>query len=200
VVEAVVRTTLPGDEVFEGEVLEGMELTATLERRRFEGCTLRGWTAREVTLRRCVFEDCTFRGCDLSLAKLYESSFRDVRFERCRLMGVAFTDAQPIGFQVSFAESVISMASFASMSLRDLRAIDCKATEAIFEGADLRGACFSGTDLQGARFGGADLRGADLSSASGYAIDPREARLGKTKMGLEGALRAAQLLGIEVTP
>lgn len=180
-----------------GEHLEGLAGTS-LEKLRFEGCVIEGALLAEAMLRRCIFEDCTFVRCDLSLAKVHESAFRDVRFEHCKVVGVDFTTAYPLGFSVRFESCAASYASFAGLSMRGLQMLRSKVHEASFDGADLRESCFAHTDLLGARFVDADLRGADLADALHVVVDPRHAKLKATKMSIHGAVASARLLGIEV--
>ena len=187
------------EDEYVGEELEGLDLAGeTLRERLFDDCVLKGWTLNEAALRSCRFDDCTFRGCDLTMAKLYDCRLRGVRFERCKLMGVDFSLAYQLGFDVSFEDCVLSYASFSGMNVKGLEVIRCRAHEAIFDDADLRDADFTESDLAGARFSGADLRGADLSGASGYVIDPAYSKLKGTRMSIEGALATARLFGIEV--
>merc|ERR1712025_748751 len=128
----------------------------------------------------------------------YDVAFRDVRFTRCKLMGVDWSLAYALGFEVAFEGCQLRYASFAGMSLRGLLMRDCVADEAVFTGADLRDACLRGSRFAGATFQETTLIGADLRDAEEVVIDPRSNTLGGTKLSLDAALRAAAFLGVEV--
>ncbi len=186
-------TELDGETV-EGTLLDG----GALEKASFSDCTFVDAVWTRASLRRCLFESCVFRGCDLTMVSPQDTSFRGVRFERCKLMGIDWTKAHQLTFDVVFHDSVLSYCTFDAMPLRGLSMTDCKAVEAVFTEANLTGADFAGTDLTGSTFLHTVLEETDLSLATGYQIDPTTNRLRDTRFSLDGALRSMALLGVRV--
>lgn len=92
-------------------------------------------------------------GGDLTDADLRGADLTDVNMEGVTLMGADLTDANLAGTNLYW----------------------CLACEAVFERADLRGACFRGATLEKADFRYARLQGADFGSDN---ISGRDARLG----------------------
>lgn len=182
------------DEVFTGGALPGIDL----RRKRFARCRFEAVAMNEAQLQSVVLDECVFVRCDLTMAKVAECSFRDVRFEHTKLMGVDWSAARDLLFDVSFEGCVLSYGVFAGRKMRKVQVIDCVAHEADFSGADLSESSFAGTDLRDAVFQRTKLVKADLSSAHHYRIHPSENMLKKTRFSMEAGLDALATLGIIV--
>lgn len=190
---------LQSEDEFEDETFSGLAHSKLdLSNKSFTQCTFEAMSLNEVQLASCVFTDCRFVRCDLTMAKLGECSLRGVRFERTKLMGIDWSAARDLIFDVSFETCVLSYGVFVKRRMREVKFIDCTAHEADFSEADLTAAHFKGTDLRDARFTRANLTRADLSEARDYRIDPAETTLMKTRFSLEAALDVVARLGIIV--
>ncbi|MBK6809301.1 MAG: pentapeptide repeat-containing protein [Sandaracinaceae bacterium] len=182
------------DEVFTGGALPGIDL----RRKRFARCRFEAVAMNEAQLQAVILDECVFVRCDLTMAKVAECSFRDVRFEHTKLMGVDWSVARDLLFDVSFEGCVLSYGVFAGRKMRKVEVVDCVAHEADFTGADLSEASFRGSDLRDAVFSRTKLVKADLSTAHGYRIHPGENTLKKTRFSMEAGLDALATLGIIV--
>jgi uncharacterized protein YjbI with pentapeptide repeats len=182
------------EETFVGGSFPGLDL----RRKRFARCRFEAVGMDQALLQEAVLDECTFVRCDLSMASVAECSFRDVRFENTKLMGVNWTVARDLLFDVSFAECVLSYGVFADRKMRKTDLVDCTAHEVDFSGADLTEANFSGTDLRDAVFYRTKLAHANLSSALNYRISPADNRLNKTRFSMEAGLDTLRQLGIVV--
>ena len=184
---------------FEDEEFSKLDLAGgSLGTEEFSRCVFKRCDWREIKLNRCAFEECRFEDCDLSLAKLNQSSFREVVFRDVKLVGVDWTEAVQLLFEVTFERCKLDYGVFIEMGLKYLRCQSCSAKEVNYTDADLTGVVFKDTDLTRAEFAGANLTDADLSQAKGYQIDPRITRTKNTKFSLEGVLTLASLFGLAV--
>lgn len=187
------------DDAFEDASLDADSIGAEgLVGLTFSDCTFTKCTFVEATWRRCSFVDCAFVGCDLSALKPHDTAFQRVRFEGCKALGVDWSLARQLSFEVTFTDCMVSYGSFYGVRARSLRMVRCKAHEVDFTGADLGGAVFEDTALDGSTFQRTKLVGADLNEATGYTVDPARNTLGDTTMSVEGALLSASCLGIRV--
>lgn len=169
-----------------------------LRGKRFTGCTFEGLHAPEAQLESAVFSDCTFVRCDLTMARVAECSFRGASFERSKMMGIDWSLARDLIFDVSFDTCILSYGSFVKRRMREVRIVGCTAHETDFSEADLTSADFSRTDLRDARFSRTNLTRANLSSAEHYRIDPTENTLKGTRFSVEAAMALVATLGIVV--
>lgn len=196
---ATLRQRLASENDFEDEVFTGGTLTGMdLRRKRFARCRFEAVAMNEAQLQSVILDECAFVRCDLTMAKVAECSFRDVRFEHTKLMGVDWSAARDLLFDVSFEACVLSYGVFAGRKMRKVEVIDCVAHEADFSGADLSESNFAGTDLRDAVFRRTKLVKADLSGALNYRIHPSENVLKKTRFSMEAGLDALATLGIIV--
>ena len=58
------------------------------------------------------FTDCVFTDCNLSLVQLKNSGLKNVHFINCKLIGIAFHEADDFLFQVQFTDCILDFASF----------------------------------------------------------------------------------------
>src|SRR6476620_1297891 len=138
-------------DAFDDETFAGVtEAKLDLRGKRFSNCTFEAMNLPDARLDQCVFADCRFVRCDLSMSKLSECSLREVSFEHTKLLGIDWSTARVLVFEVSFHTCVLSYGSFFKRRLRETKLIDCVAHEVDFSAADLTAADFTGTDLRDA--------------------------------------------------
>lgn len=175
---------------------EGLDASAhAFDGSEFDTCTFRSCSFAGAALKRWRLADCRFEDCDLTAARLTGARLRGVSFEKCRVGGVNWAGASSLD-DLSFERCVLDHGVFAGAKLPRFSAVDCRAREADFSEADLRGAVFTKTDLLGSRFFGADLSAADLRGAFDYLIDARQTKLKKTRVSLPEAV--SLLSGLDV--
>ncbi len=163
----------------------------------FVRCTFADCDLKQVDLAGKVFVECTFRSCDLSLAETTKTSWRGVRFEHCKLLGLRFDRCHTFLLELAFESSILDLASFHGLRLKNTVFSNCRLRETDLSGADLSGASFTGCDLGGAVFDSTGLEGADLRNAQHYSIDPAKNRIRKarfSKDGLEGLLHGSGII------
>ncbi len=189
----------PDDDEFEGQQFEGLKLEGQrFDGRHFYDCEFLRCKLSRAVLDSCVFENCLFRDCDLTTTRIGESAFRDVKFERSKLMGVDWSEARQLTFQAEFVDCVLSFGVFVGMTLNSVKMTGCTAEEADFSEADLRKTVVTRSDFARSQFSRANLRGVDLSSCVNVQIDPRETKVGKTKLSLGDGMACLSLFGLEV--
>ncbi|WP_400191959.1 pentapeptide repeat-containing protein [Hymenobacter sp. B81] len=172
----------PADRVLSGLDAPGLRaLGPELEQYHFIGCEL-----GEADLSRLRFEDCLFERCNLSSARLAGSSLQNVAFADCKLLGLSFAACHDMLFAVHFDRCQLRYASFAGKRLAGTRFANCTLPEADFTNADLSQAVFADCDLTRAVFHDTRLEGADLSTATGYRLDPEANFLRGARFSLAG--------------
>ena len=184
---------------FEDEEFLGGSCSALdLRGKRFTRCRFEAVTLDKARLEGVVLDECVFVRCDLSMATLGDCSFRGAHFDHTKLMGVDWTVARDLLFDVSYEGCVLSYGVFVDRKLRKVALTDCVAHEVDFSGADLTDADLRGTDLRGAVFARTTLVRTDLSTATHYRVDPANNKLSKTKFSLEAGVATLRDLGIVV--
>ncbi|GAB2944336.1 pentapeptide repeat-containing protein [Hymenobacter coalescens] len=140
----------------------------------------------EADLSRKRFIDCRFERCNLSLVALSGTGLQNVTFVSCKLAGVPFTACRDLLLEVRFEHCHLHYASFVGKKLRGTRFEHCSLHEADFTGADLTEAAFADCVLTRAIFQQTQLTGADLTTASGFSIDPEQNQLKGARVALDG--------------
>lgn len=169
------------------QVLTGLDAPRLLalgpdyEQFRFVNCELSG-----ASLAGLRFEDCLFERCNLTTARLGGTALQNVAFADCKLLGVAFSACQDMLFSVHFDDCQLRYASFGGKKLAGTRFERCTLDETDFTNADLTGAVFAGCDLTRTVFHATRLAGADLTTATGYALDPEANDLTGARFALAG--------------
>lgn len=148
-----------------------------LEKGAYTGCRFVQCNFSRADFTGITFMECVFEGCDLSLAKVRGTAFRDVRFLDCKLLGLAFDQANPFLFSIRPERSMMDSTAFNGMDLRKMRFANCRLQGAHFSRTVLAEAVFEGCDLTDAVFDGTDLQRADLRTAHGFTIRPEANRL-----------------------
>lgn len=199
-----VKMTTPTDvfannDEFEDQRFEGLKLEGhRLDSRHFYDCEFVRCKLSRATFDSCVFENCLFQDCDLTTTRIGESAFRQVKFDRSKLMGVDWSEARQLTFQADFVDCVLSFGVFVGMTLNSVSISGCTVEEADFSEADLRKTAVVRSDFARSQFSAANLRGTDLSSCTNVLVDPRETKLGKTKLSLLDGVACLSLFGLEI--
>ncbi len=195
-----VQSTLPhGNAECEGVAFEHVEAEETeLSGATFRECRFVACKLPRSVFRQCLFDDCEFVDCDLTMLQPFDTRLRGVSFQRSKLMGVDWTKAHALTFDVRFDHCVLDYGGFSAMKLNRLVATHCRAHNADFTEANLSNADFTDSDLTDAIFFHTQLTNTDLSCATGCHIDAKANRLKNTKLGIDAALRTLALLGISV--
>jgi len=118
------------------------------------------------------FTDCTFTDCNLSLVQLKNSGLKNVHFINCKLIGIAFHEADDFLFQVQFTDCILDFASFSYKKMPKTPFMRCSLKEVTFQGTQLQQAIFDECDLQMTLFNETNLIEADFTNARNYSIDP----------------------------
>jgi uncharacterized protein YjbI with pentapeptide repeats len=152
----------------------------------FEQCWFVGGDFSSADLTDKRFIDCLFERCNLSLAILANASLQNVTFRECKLSGVQFSACRDMLFEVEFAHCQLPYASFHGKRMRSTRFTHCVLTEVDFSYTDLTEAVFQECSLNGAIFEQTQLIAADLTTATGFLIDPDMNAIKKARFSLEG--------------
>ena len=163
----------------------------------FERCVFRRCRFGNCRLSNARFIDCRFETCDLTASRLQGATFANVVFSGCRAIGVDWTETS--GFRsVHFSDCKLSDGVWRGMDLRHAKFESSLLEHADFERSRLDKASFSGSRLEGARFVKTSLLDTDLSTAEGYVFDPRVNQLKNTKIGIPEALAILEVLGAKI--
>jgi uncharacterized protein YjbI with pentapeptide repeats len=148
---------------------------------RFVNCDFSG--ARLANLR---FTDCLFENCNLASATLTNTALQNVAFAGCKLLGVPFGACRDMLFGVHFDHCQLRYASFAGKKMPQTRFTNCDLPEADFTNADLSGVTFDACNLERTVFHNTQLTGADLTTATGYTLDPEANAVQNARFALSG--------------
>ena len=95
-----------------------------------------------------------------------------MHFVNCKLIGVAFHEADNFLFEVKFTDCTLDFASFSYKKMPNTVFNRCRLKEVSFQGTQLQQAIFAECDLQNTVFNDTNLCGADFTSAYHFTIDP----------------------------
>lgn len=118
------------------------------------------------------FTDCHFTDCNLSLVQLKNTGLKNVHFTNCKLMGLAFHEADDFLFQVQFTDCTLDFASFSYKKMPKTNFLNSSLKEVSFQGTQLQKAVFDGCNLHLTLFNETNLSGADFTNAQNFTIDP----------------------------
>ncbi len=152
----------------------------------YDSCTFIQCNFANSDLSHCLFINCLFDNCNLSNTKLGNTTLNDVQFKNCKLLGVKFSDCNPLVISIRFEHCRLDMASFYQLSLKGIVFKKCSLHDVDFSAANLTSACFDDCDLTNAMFGNTTLKLADLRTAYNYSIDPEMNRIHKAKFSVTG--------------
>ena len=142
-----------------------------LTNKEFEDCSFTNCDFANTHFSSTSFTDCTFTDCNLSLIQLKNSGLKNVHFVNCKLIGIAFHEADDFLFQVQFTDCTLDFASFSYKKMPKTQFTACSLKEVTFQGTQLQHAVFADCDLQLTLFNETNLSGADFTSARNFSID-----------------------------
>lgn len=151
------------------------KVDATIEvltNKEFDECSFDNCDFSRSNLSGTCFTDCTFTDCNMSLIQLKNTGLKNVHFVHCKLIGIAFHEADDFLFQVQFTDCILDFASFSYKKMPKTQFTGCSLKEVTFQGTQLQQAVFADCDLQLTLFNETNLSGADFTSARNYSIDP----------------------------
>ncbi|GAA3938829.1 pentapeptide repeat-containing protein [Hymenobacter algoricola] len=154
--------------------------------REFEQCHFIGADFSGASLGNLLFVDCLFERCNLASATLAGTGLQNVAFDACKLSGLQFAACRDLLFGVYFEQCQMPYTSFYGRKMPHTRFHGCTLTDADFGGADLTEAVFFDCNLTGALFERTQLSGADLTTATGFSINPETNVLRKARFALSG--------------
>jgi fluoroquinolone resistance protein len=169
----------------------------SISEKEFQSCGFRGMRWSEGIVSNCTFANCTFDNCDLSLVRLYNSAFYGAAFVDCKLMGVNWADARRVG-DMSFQQCILDYSSFVGTDFRKTAFSNSRIVVANFTEANLSECDFAGCDLSGSRFLRTNLSRADLSTATGFVLNPIDNNVKGMTISLSAAVSLTQMSGIRV--
>jgi uncharacterized protein YjbI with pentapeptide repeats len=143
-----------------------------LTNKEFEDCSFTNCDFANSHFSSTSFTDCVFTDCNLSLIQLKNSGLKNVHFVNCKLIGIAFHEADDFLFQVQFTDCTLDFASFSYKKMPKTQFTTCSLKEVTFQGTQLQQAVFTDCDLQLTLFNETNLSGADFTSARNFSIDP----------------------------
>ncbi len=185
------------DETFDGLALSGERLAGL----RFTGCTFRGCTFEETRLVDCLFRECAFEGCAWILVELAGVTLRETVFREGKVVGLALGAdalARSPFTGIRFERTRLAGCTLDGLELPDFAARACVLSECLVQDCRLPGADFSESRFERTVFLRCGLERADFRGAEGYAIDPRETRLGGARFSPAGALGLLAPFGIVI--
>lgn len=159
----------------------------------FEQCQFSG-----LKIARQSFIDCTFTGCDLSNMIPLGAQFSGVSFRGCKMIGIRWTEIDPLLFSVRFEDCNLSYSDFFGLKLKKQEMLRCKAHGVHFEDADLSAANLRETDFEGAFFSQTNLTKADFTDARNYAIDPLTNKIKGAIFRFPEAASLLHALGVKI--
>ena len=174
--------------------LEDLQLEAgatDFENCRFESCDFSNKDLSDLN-----FMDCLFKDCDLGNSTIQRTGFKNVKFDNCKMIGLHFSDVNPILLKLTFTECQINYSSFYNLELINTPFIRCLLHEVDFVGAALSNSIFDECDLRGSQFENTDLRNVDFTTSIGIDLDLTVNNLTGAKFSLGHAQSLLTQFGI----
>jgi len=173
------------EEVFDQTFAHWSQVCAHPSGTRFDSCRFTGWglpadpsERRPFRFSGFRFEECTFTDCDLSNIDVRNAAFRSVKFVGCKLQGIRWDAAAPMGFACEWWQCNLNFSVFEGVDLRYSRFVDAEVKEADFSRSLCQSLRFENCVLSGAVWTASDCTDADFSASEGITMDPDEVRLG----------------------
>ncbi|MEN9569433.1 MAG: hypothetical protein RL172_664 [Bacteroidota bacterium] len=152
----------------------------------FENCCFNNCDFSNASLNHFLLSDCTFNGCNLSSATLIKTAVHNVHFNQCKMMGLHWSQCNPLLFKANFTDCMLQYCSFYGAKLCGTQFTGCTLTEADFTEADCSLANFSGAGLAGALFDNSNLEKANFTYATHYSINPNLNKIKNARFSLQG--------------
>ncbi len=164
----------------------------------YDSCTFSTCNFSGASFQQASFENCKFEDCDLSNIKVPKVNFQNVRFVRCKMLGIAFTTANPFLLELHLDHCTLDYCNFYKLPLKKSTFHHCRLREVDFSQANLSEASFQGSDLLGAVFDQTNLEKADFRDALHYRIVPENNFLKGARFDLSGLPGLLTSYGIRV--
>ena len=164
----------------------------------YDACTFSTCNFAGLSLQEASFENCSFEDCDLSNIKVAKVNFQNVRFVRCKMLGIAFTTANPFLLELHLDHCSLDYCNFYKLSLKKSTFHHCRLREVDFSQANLSEVSFVGSDLLSAVFDKTHLEKADFRDALHYRIVPENNFLKGARFDLSGLPGLLTSYGIRV--
>jgi uncharacterized protein YjbI with pentapeptide repeats len=132
------------------------------------------------------------------MASVKTCKLQDTIFSECKIIGVDFSDCDPLLLSMKFDNCTIQSCSFSQMKLEGTIFQKSIIKECSFIETDLTSASFHGCDLSGTIFNNTILNKADFSEASNYQINLINNQLKQAKFTLPDAIALLEMMGIKV--
>lgn len=78
----------------------------------YENCHFQVCDFSKISLKECQFINCDFVECNLQLVNIQKTKWSDVHFRQCKMIGLRFDEAKPMGISVSMEYCNLSNAVF----------------------------------------------------------------------------------------
>ncbi len=169
-----------------------------LTKGEYDTCTFINCNFADSDLSAITFIECEFDNCNLSMAKMNGAAFNDVDFKTCKLLGVSFNNCNDFGFDASYEDCHLNLASFFKLKLKGTQFKNCSLQEVDFIETDLSDASFDNCNLSRAVFENTNLEKADFLTSYNYSIDPEINNIKKAKFPADGLKGLLEKYNIEV--
>ena len=164
----------------------------------YDSCTFSNCNFSGASFQQASFENCKFEDCDLSNIKVIKVNFQNVRFVRCKMLGIAFTTANPFLLELHLDHCSLDYCNFYKLPLKKSTFHHCRLREVDFSQANLAEVSFVGADLLGAVFDQTNLEKADFRDALHYRIAPELNAIKGARFDLAGLPGLLESYGIKV--
>jgi uncharacterized protein YjbI with pentapeptide repeats len=184
---------------FEGQTFRKQSLNKVIFTSRiFLECEFEHCDINETDFSNSRFSECKFLQSRISMASLKSCKMQDVSFSESKIVGVDFSECDPLLLSMAFDRCSIQSANFSQMNLRGIGFLKSIVKECRFIETELTAASFKGCDLSGTIFHNTILTEADLTDACNYRIDPMTNKLRKARFSLPEAVTLLEMLQIEI--
>ncbi len=145
----------------------------------FEDCTFSFCNFANLNLSSIKFSNCEFRDCNISLCNINGTAFRQIQFTNCKMLGLHFENANPMGLQMNFNHCNLMHTSFFQVVLKKSIFKGCNLIECDFTESDFSKSVFQECDFSGAVFYNSNLEFVDFRTSVRYAIHPERNKIKK---------------------
>jgi len=175
------------DFILDDTTIEKRDFTKTpFQKGEYNNCSFISCNFSQSDLSNCLFIDCTFKDCEFSLANIYNTAFQNITFTNCKLMGLHFEDCNRFLLKMNFSHTILNLASFYKLQIKETLFEHCDIQEADFTETDLQNAVFDNCNLDKTVFNNTNLQKANFLTAYNYIIDPEQNNLKKAQFSLHG--------------
>ena len=145
-------------------------------------CTFVNCNFEQLDLSEIWFEECKFMACNLSRIQVKKANFQNVSFVDSKLLGISFSDTNPLSFEIHVEKSVLDFSSFYQLDLKTSSFTDIQLHEVDFVETNLEGVQFENCDFLASVFENTNFKKTDLSSSYNFVIDPEQNKMNQCKL------------------